>query len=68
MTCPTCKGAGHVPGHWMPELCPACSGHSEPLPMSKDEKDINGCLVVTLLFVVCLLAALAMAVWKAVLA
>ena len=26
MTCQTCNGAGHIRGHWMPELCPACNG------------------------------------------
>ena len=29
MTCQTCKGTGHVAGHWMPELCPACSGECD---------------------------------------
>lgn len=29
MNCQTCNGAGHVRGHWMPELCPACSGTND---------------------------------------
>jgi len=29
MTCQTCKGCGHVAGHWMPEICPACNGGGE---------------------------------------
>lgn len=68
MTCPTCNDTGHVAGRWMPELCPNCDGEPEELPMSKDEKDINGCLVVTAIFVTCALAAICMAVWKAVFA
>lgn len=52
MTCQTCSGAGHVRGHWMPELCPACSGMkewNEPEPEVED-KDAKGCLAVTAAF------------------
>lgn len=57
MTCETCNGAGHVPGHWMPELCPACSGTNE-IPEAED-KTAKGCCAVTVIFLaVCALIGL----------
>ena len=46
MTCQTCNGAGYVRGHWMPELCPACSGmkewnEPEPDPRMKHTHNIE---------------------------
>ena len=44
MTCQTCNGAGYVRGHWMPELCPACSGMkewNEPEPRMKHTHNIE---------------------------
>ena len=58
MTCQTCNGAGHVRGHWMPELCPACSGMKEwNEPESEvEDKDAKGCLAATAAFIVVCIA------------
>ena len=29
MTCKNCNGDGWMPGHWMPELCPACCAYHD---------------------------------------
>lgn len=50
--CKTCNGDGHVPGHWMPENCPACDGASEVNIYLPDDR-VTGCLFVTALFLVC---------------
>ena len=57
--CNRCMGQGAVLGNWLMESCPECNGtgHFNP-PMSRDEANVQGCLVVSLLFAACAVAAL----------
>lgn len=58
--CNRCHGQGAVLGNWSMEPCVECSGTGHfDLPMSKVDKDVQGCLAASLLFGVCLVVCAA---------
>lgn len=69
MTCQTCKGAGHVAGHWMPELCPACNGAGDmPLHPSEPDLSLPWWLIAALVIPLVVVGVLQWGVWSLILA